>query len=131
MICEGAHPSYSGLNHCAYNAAVALAETHVWLSSRVSSDPAKWLWGDLHTNEYENVPWSMTPLKFLFHKSIAAGGNDNTINVSKLSARKNRDSTVIHSFASANFKMLVQLAKDPADDVSLFSLDTGVNGNLF
>ena len=33
--------------------------------------------------------------------------------------------------ASANYKMVIQHAKDPKDDVSLFNIDTGINGNPF
>lgn len=42
---------------------------------------------------------------------------------------KNRDNAVLESSASANYKMLLQLAKDPKDDRSYFSIDTGMNGN--
>ena len=130
-ICEGAHASYSGSNHCAYGIAMALVESKEFLSVNVSSNPAKWLWGNLHVNDYANVPWSKTPLKFFFHRSVPVPGNQQTPNVSKISERKNRDSAVMSGYASANFKMLVQLAKDPKDDVSLFSIDTGMHSHPF
>ena len=38
-ICEQAHPEYKGLNHCAYNVAKALADTHALLSESVSKNP--------------------------------------------------------------------------------------------
>ena len=82
-------------------------------------------------NEYVNMPWSRTPLKPLFHRTVGAAGNDNTPNVSKVSLRNNRDEVVMKGTTSGNFKMLVQLAEDPSDDISLFSIDTGMNGNLF
>ena len=110
---------------------MALIETKDFLSANVSTSPSKWLWGDLHVNDYVNMPWSRTPLKPFFHKAVATAGNDNTPNVSKLSLRKNRDEVVMKSTSSANFKMLVQLGKDPADDINLFSIDTGINGNFF
>jgi acyl-homoserine lactone acylase PvdQ len=106
-ICEGAHPIYSGKNPCAFNIAMALIETKEFLNSKVSPNPSKWLWGDLHVNEYVNLPWSRTPLKPFFHKAVATPGNDNTPNVSKLSLRKNKDEVVMKSTSSANFKMLV------------------------
>ena len=34
-------------------------------------------------------------------------------------------------YASANYKMLVELAKDQKDDVSMFSIDTGQHGHPF
>ena len=86
---------------------MALVQTHDWLSSNFSSNPSKWLWRDLHFNEYPNPPWSETPLKLLFHRSVGAAGNDCTPNVSKISARKNKDNTAMKSNASANFKMLI------------------------
>ena len=56
------------------------------------------------------MPWSETPLAYFFHRSVGVAGNDCTPNVSKISSRKNKDSVVIKSTASANFKMLIQLA---------------------
>ena len=82
-------------------------------------------------NDYLNLPWSKTPLAPLFHKSVAVPGNTNTINLSKLSFRSNKDRHVISSNASANYKMLIQMAEDPKDDKSYFSMDTGVNGHPF
>ena len=86
---------------------MAFVETNQFLSKHVSSDPQKWLWGNLHVNDYVNLPWSKTPLKFLFHHSSPVPGNQQTPNVSKISERKNRDSAIVSGNASANFKMLV------------------------
>lgn len=110
---------------------MALVETHDWLTSKVSYWSSAWIWRNVHVNDYDHMPFSKTPLKFLFHRSVGAAGNDNTPNVSKISPRKNADNSVISSTASANFKMLISLAKKEEDDVSLFSIDTGMNGNLF
>ena len=110
---------------------MALLETNDILTKSVNKDPSRWLWGDLCVNDYQNMPWSKTPLKFLFHKSVNKPGNANTPNIANISARKNRDQIVMSSGASAGLKMLIQLAKDPADDVSLISIDTGMNGNIF
>ena len=131
ILCKGAYEAYSGSNYCAYSVAMALVQTDDWLSKNVSRDSSKWLWRDLHVNEYPNLPWSKTMLKYLFHRSVGVPGNDNTPNVSKTSARKNANRTVIESTASAGLKILIQFAEDPEDDVSLFSIDTGMNGNLF
>lgn len=111
---------------------MALVETKEFLSTEVSPDSSKWRWGYLHVNDYANVPWSKTPLKFFFHRSVAGvPGNQQTPNVSKMSERKNRDVAVVSGNASANYKMLVQLAKDPKDDVSMFSIDTGMHSHPF
>ena len=107
VICEGAYASYTGKNYCAFSIAMAMVETDEFLSERVSANPDDWVWRNLHVNEYVNLPWSKTPLKGLFHRSVGVPGNDCTPNVSKVNARKNRDNTVIESVASANFKMLI------------------------
>jgi len=86
---------------------MALVETKAWLTEHVSANESKWIWRNNHVNDYANMPWSKTPLKFLFHQSVPVPGNDNTPNVSKVSARKNKDNAVISSVASANYKMLI------------------------
>jgi len=70
-------------------------------------------------------------LKYLFHKTSPVGGNDNTVCVAHLKVSDNKDSPVIVSTAAANLKMLISLAKEPKDDQSLISIDTGMNGNPF
>jgi len=95
VLCESAYKDYKGENPCAYSIAMALVESHEWLTTKVSPDSSTWLWSDLHVNEYPNLPWSKTPLKFLFHRTIGVPGNDNTPHVSKTSARKNAENTVI------------------------------------
>lgn len=82
-------------------------------------------------NEYEHAPWSRTPLKPLFHRTVPSPGNTNTPFVSKLDFRKNRDNAVIQSNSSANWKMLVQHATEAKDSVSKFSLDTGMHESPF
>lgn len=130
-VCEGAHENYSGDNPCAFNIAMAFVETDRFLTERVGSDTSKWRWGSLHVNDYSNLPWSKTPLKPLFHREVPVPGNDQTPNVSKISIRKNANETVMRSNASANFKMLVQVAKDSKDEVGFFAIDTGMNGHPF
>ena len=68
IICEGAYENYSGRNFCAFSAAMALLETKEFLTSNVSMFEHKWEWGMMHVNDYVNLPWSRTPLKFIFHK---------------------------------------------------------------
>ncbi len=52
VICVGYHESYHGTNHCAFNIAMALIESKQFLSENVSTDPNKWLWRNLHVNDY-------------------------------------------------------------------------------
>ena len=73
----------------------------------------------------------MTPLGIFFDRHTPIGGSPNTVNVSKWSIRLDRDNAVTTSGMAATYKMLVQLAKDEKDDLSFFSIDTGMSGNLF
>lgn len=87
-LCEGAYSGvYKGQNSCAFNMAMALYETKKFLTKHVSADMAKWKWRDLHVNDYVYMPWSATPLKPFFHRSVGVPGNDNTVNVSKIKLR--------------------------------------------
>ena len=119
------------INYCAYSAAMALVQTKEFLTKNVSTNINEWKWKNVHHNDYMALPWSRTPLKFMFHRSNPSAGNNNTPNVSKTPMKKYLDSQPIHGIASANYKMLIQFAKDPKDDISLFSMDTGMNGNPF
>lgn len=107
IICEGADYEYRGTNFCAYSIAVALLETKEFLVMNVSTSQSKWRWGNTHVNDYVNLSWSETPLKFLFHRRVAVPGNTNTPNVSKMSIAKNKDSAVSEGTGSANYKMLI------------------------
>ena len=86
---------------------MALLETKEFLTSNVSMMQYKWEWGMMHYNHYVNLPWSRTPLKFIFDKRVSVPGNDHTPNVSKMPIWKNKDSAVLVSTASANYKMLL------------------------
>ena len=86
---------------------MALLQAKDFLSTNVSANPQNWIWRNLHVNEYKNLPWSSTSLKFLFHKTVPVPGNHNTPNVSKISVRNNKDSVVISSTAAAGLKMLI------------------------
>ena len=77
------------------------------------------------------MPWSSTPLKFLFHRQIYSGGNGNTPNVSKYQNYDNYNSAVLSSNHAAGYKQLIQFDKDPRKEVNLFSLDTGMNESPF
>ena len=63
----------------------------------------------MHQNDYTNLPWSRTPLKFFFHRSVPTEGNTNTPNVSKINYVSNRDNTVFSSTHAANYKMIVTM----------------------
>lgn len=85
----------------------------------------------MHVNEYVYIPWSTTPLRIFFTKHKSVPGSFNSVNTSKLLARKNVDEVVTKAFASANLRVLVQFAQDASDEVSIFSIDTGMSDNIF
>ena len=66
----------------------------------------------MHVNEYVYIPWSTTPLRIFFTKHKSVPGSFNSVNTSKLLARKNVDEVVTKAFASANLRVLVQFAQD-------------------
>lgn len=55
----------------------------------------------------------------------------NTPCVSKYSMAKTIDKKIFLSTHTANYKQVVEFAKDPKEDKNLMSIDTGMNGNLF
>ena len=103
-MCKDAFSEYKGKNHCGYNIARSISDAKQFLQKNVSEDHEKWKWINLHTMEYINLPWSRTPLKFIFHKSVPVAGNTNTPNVAKVSFPANKDSVVIKSSHAANYK---------------------------
>lgn len=97
----------------------------------MSKNSNDWKWKNLHVNDYPNMPWSLTPLAFLFHRETPIGGNANTIKVSKYSFKKLDRLKTFKSFATPNYKQVVEYAEDSFDDVMLYSHDGGQSGNLF
>ena len=77
------------------------------MEANVSKNTDDWKWSNVHIVEWQNLPWSKTPLKFLFHRSTHAGGNTNTPHVSKYGIKKNYKSPVISSNHAANYKMII------------------------
>lgn len=135
-LCRGADPGYQGENHCEYNVGRSLSQAIQFLRKNISEDPQKWKWINVHTQEYTNLPWSRTPLRFLFHKSVPVAGNTNTPNVAKTGFVANKGKTTVASTHAANYKQIITLTQDARKDVNLYSIDTGVGahplrGNYF
>ena len=63
-----AFPEYKGDNVCAYNIARSFSDAKIFLEKNVSKNTTDWKWGNVHFVEWESLPWSKTPLKFLFHR---------------------------------------------------------------
>jgi len=132
VICEGAHKEYTGDNPCAYNVAKALVDAKKLLEKKVGKSPEDWSWRKLHLRQYVNLPWSRTPLRFLFHRDVPYGGNSNTPNVSGIKLRRNRKNVIFESVHVGAYKMVVNFDEsDPKRDTNLYMIDTGMNGHPF
>jgi hypothetical protein len=64
-------------------------------------------WDHHHYNEYSNLPWSKTPLKFLFHRDVPTFGTTNSPHVSKVSYRRASEDMKFVSTHVAGLKMVV------------------------
>ena len=86
----------------------------------------------MRTNEYMNLPWSKIPgpTKWFFHRSAPAEGSASTVSMSKI-RDSDWDNFALPGVASANLKMISAIAKDPKDDKTHISIDTGMHGNPF
>ena len=82
-FCDNGYHEYTGELSCAYNIARSLVETKKHLERNVSKNTKDWAWKNFHSLEYANSPWSLSPLKFLFHRKVPAAGNNGTVNVAK------------------------------------------------
>lgn len=130
-ICAKGYPDYTGANTCAYNIATSFSVAKRFLEENVSKRSEDWKWGNLLVKDWKNLPWSMTPLKPIFHRQTPAIGNVNTPNVARHTISKNLDTVVFHSTLAATYKQIIQLDSDPANDIGLYSIDTGFNENPF
>ena len=110
----------------------AFSDLKDFLEAHVSASSENWIWRNVHYNAYTNIPFSRTPLKFIFHRNVPADGSGNTVHSSKFGLKKNYNATSsIESNHGSNYKQLIQLDPDPKKEINLFSIDTGMNGNPF
>jgi hypothetical protein len=88
-----------------------------------------WSWEANHVNEYMNLPWSKVPvLSQFWHRDVPCAGNGNTVNLSKFKYVDMAKNDKIKANASAGTKLLISHDDSEQD---LWSIDTGMNGNLF
>ena len=132
-LCDKANEEYNGNKSCAYNIAKAMADAYLFLSENISPQINDWKWGNVHANLYENFPWTSTTLRNLFSREVPIGGNGYTIKVSKVAFKTIYDKKTFKSFHTQFYKQIVQFGDDSKgeDDVYLYSLEGGENGNLF
>lgn len=114
-ICRGAFKEYKGKRHCIYNMAKSLAIAYDFLINEISPEPKDWQWKNVHVNEYAHIPFSLTPLKALFHRETPVGGNGNTVKVSKYSFKRLKNQKAFKSTHTPNYKQIVQFADNIED----------------
>ena len=131
ILCKEAYPEYTGPNTCEYNIARSFVKVKQFLSENVSPKIEDWKWGRVHFNQYDSLPWSKTPLRHIFQRNVPWPGNENTVNVSVHFRSQNYGKPVINAMAGVNYKFVNSFDKDPLKDVSLFSIDTGMNESPF
>lgn len=122
---------YAGKQSCRHNVAEAFIHAKRYLTSQVSPDEKEWTWGQTHVNEYPNHPWSLTPLKPIWHREVPAGGNSHTASVSRYLLANLNKGKIFKAVHTANFKQVIKFNPEGVDDVNLMTIDTGASGNLF
>lgn len=102
-----------------------------FLEQNISPDEKDWMWNKTHVNEYANHPWSLTPLKAIWHREVPAGGNYHTASVSRYLLSRLEKDKIFKAQQTANYKQVIEFSAPGADDVNLMAIDTGMSGNLF
>lgn len=84
-----------------------MVDTHELLFKELSQNPTDWKWNRVHTNDYPQIPFSMSPLKFFYHREVPTSGNSNTVKVSHYSLVEYHQSHKFKAIASPNYKQIV------------------------
>ena len=127
-LCKNGFSGNSSDMSCAYNIARSFLEAKKHLEQHLSPKIANWKWGEAMTLEYTNQPWSSTPLKPIFHRSVKSGGNENTVNVAEIDYYEAAHTLKFKGRNAPNYKMVVSL--EEPETRGFFSIDTGNNGNI-
>lgn len=130
-FCQHGFAEYNGDLPCAYNVARAFVEAKRHLDRNLSKNPKDWLWRHVHQNEYAYAPWSLTPLKFLWHRKVPTAGNAHTPHVAKYSIMNAMETKLFNAKHAANYKQVVEMGPTADQSKGLYSIDTGNNGNIF
>lgn len=117
--------TYNGekVNSCTESLVRALDEAINFLNTTHSG--ANVTWGDYHPMGYPNIPFTRTPLRKIFDRSVPVSGNANTVNVGafRMFRYEEQRFTGLHS---ANLK----IASEMYNNTVYYSLDTGVSENI-
>ena len=128
-FCHNGFADYKGDLPCAYNVARAFVEAKRHLDRNFSKNSKDWQWRHVHSNEYAYAPWSLTPLKFLWHRKVPTAGNGHTVHVAKYSIAAAVETKLFNAKHAANYKQVIEIG--PNANKGLYSIDTGNNGNVF
>ena len=130
-MCKGKYfDRYEGPDHCAHNVARAFFEVALHLNKTLGTDSKEWIWRNAHVNEYPHAPFSMTPLKPLFHREVPIGGNGYTPGVSKYQMGEVKQNKIFKSSHVGSYKQVIEYGDDFKTTKNFMSLDTGMSGNL-
>lgn len=108
---------------CAENLVRALTETISYVNENFNNQTVTW--SDLHQMGYPNVPFTRTPLRKIFDRSVPAHGGINTINVAAFRFFR-FDEQHFTGTHSANLKIMSNM-----NGTVHYSLDTGISENYF
>jgi len=128
-LCRHGYPEFEGGEmDCAYAIAKSMLETKQYLDKNFGKMKLnEWQWGKHFTLEFPNQPWSSTPLKPIFHRSVPSGGNENTVNVAETHLYEAYPKMRWFGRSAPNYKQIVSLMTPSS---GFYSIDTGNNGNL-
>ncbi len=111
------------LESCEQTALVALDRALDALGEEMGNNMARWQWGTVHQTQYPHRPFSdVAMLRRFFHRSIANGGDDDTVNVAPVEREE-----LYSQYHVPGYRQIVDL-----QDLnrSLFMTTTGQSGNL-
>lgn len=93
------------------------------LSTRLGDNMQQWQWGKLHITQYPHRPFSeVSAIKWLFHRTIANGGNRYTVDVAPVRINEPYVQTHVPSY-----RQIVDMSDL---NNSRFIITTGQSGNL-
>jgi penicillin amidase len=112
----------AAVEDCATTALSALDRALVQLTEAMGPQMDRWQWGEVHKTQYPHRPFSdVAMLRPFFHRSIANGGDDDTVNVAPV-----RRDDLYHQYHVPGYRHLINLA---ALNNSRFIITTGQSGN--
>lgn len=98
---------------------------HSYMKKEFGPDVSEWKWAAVHTTDYQNLPWSKTNLRSIWHREVPTSGNGNTPGISKYSlVRANKEG----KFRGTGVGGLKVLYAHGFGD--FWSIDAGINGNI-